>query len=81
MEVNGHLPLARSAEEGLYSWLYRNLRRLERLPQELVEQLRDSHPLIGARVRVAQVKHVAGARLKGSSQGAAKYRSSKDAVN
>ena len=57
VQANGELPSSRSCDGPLYSWLYRNLLRLERLPPELVKQLHDSHPLIGAKVRAAQAKH------------------------
>ena len=46
------------SERGLYAWLNRQLHRLGQLPNELVEQLRKSHPLIAAAVesRSAQKK-------------------------
>ena len=69
VQANGHLPRSGSADKELYDWLYRNLRRLERLPQELVKQLLDSHPLIAAKVRAAQALHVGRTGLKRSSQG------------
>ena len=52
----------------LNEWLRRNLRRLERLPQELVKQLHASHPLIAAKVRAVQEKHVKRAGLKRRSR-------------
>ena len=37
-------------EKELYSWFTRQLLRLEQLPRQLVDQLRNSHPLIAAAV-------------------------------
>ena len=58
VQAKGHLPNAACSqtEVGLYDWLNRNIRRVERLPKELVKQLLDSHPLIAAKVRAAQAK-------------------------
>ena len=60
VQENGHLPSTTGSETVLYEWLRRNLRRLSRLPQELVKQLLDSHLLIAAKVRAAQVKRERG---------------------
>ena len=66
VQAKGRLPRLSSTSSGkeLYNWLYRNLRRLERLPQELVQDLHDSHPLIAAEVRAAQMRQLGRARLK-----------------
>ena len=68
VKAKKHIPRfgSGSSDRGLYDWLYRNLNKLDRLPRELVKQLQDSHPLIGAKVLAAQAKQVAGARLKGT---------------
>ena len=70
VQAKGHLPRSVSSDEGLYEWLRQNLQRLERLPRELVKQLHDSHPLIAAKVRAAQAKHVEkGPSQKGAVRG------------
>ena len=47
------------SERGLYAWLNRQLHRLGQLPEELVEQLRLSHPLIGAAVESKEAEQSA----------------------
>ena len=62
VQAKGHLPgfssTSSDKELNLYNWLNRNLLRPQRMPQELVEQLLDSHPLIAAKVRAAQARCV-----------------------
>ena len=58
VQENGQLPYSACSETGLYDWFCRNIRTLQRLPQELVKELYDSHPLIAAKVRAAQAKRV-----------------------
>ena len=69
VQAKGHIPSSTSSDKVLYEWLRRNLRRLQRLPLELVKQLHNSHPLIAAKVHAAQTLHVERASLKRSSQG------------
>ena len=65
VQAKGHLPSTTCSDPRLYDWFRRNIRRLERLPEELVKQFHDSHPLIAAQVRAAQVKHAERAGLQG----------------
>ena len=69
VQAKGHLPRPKGSDKVLYEWFRRNLRRLHRLPQELVKQLHDSHPRIAAKVHAAKAKHVERTGLKRSSQG------------
>ena len=64
VQATGKLPSSGCSDTGLYDWLRRNIRRLEQLPQELVKQLLDSHPLLAAQVRAAQAKHAERAGLQ-----------------
>ena len=74
VEAKGHLPslCSTSSDERLYEWLRRNLRRLGRLPQELVKQLHDSHPLLAAKVSAAQAKRVESGLYQKEESGAGK---------
>ena len=69
VQAKGRLPSSTDSGSGLYDWLRRNVKRLEQLPRELVQQLLDSHPLIAAKVHAAQTKRVERVCLKRSSQG------------
>ena len=71
VQAKGRLPSSTGSETALYDWLNRNLRRLRRLPQDLVKQLLHSHPLIAAKVRAAQAKQMAWAGLKKGLSGRA----------
>ena len=59
VQAEGRLPRC-SAKAGtelqIYQWLSRQLRVLGQLPTELVQQLRESHPLIAARVEAKLLK-------------------------
>lgn len=59
VEAKGWVPLSKTSE---YSWLKRQLSRLGQLPDELVEKLRKSHPLIAVEVEVKETERV---RLRG----------------
>ena len=56
VKSEGRLPKCdpKSAEKRLYEWFNRQLRRLEQLPNELVDQLRGSHRVIAAAVDLKQ---------------------------
>lgn len=55
VKANGRLPQAGSSAD-LYDWFSRQLRRLGQLPEELMEQLCESHLLIAAAVDAKRSK-------------------------
>ena len=69
--ARGRLPLSYTikSERPMYLWLNRQVRRLEHLPEELVQQLRTSHPLITAAVNARKARKV---RLNGFAQSGAR---------
>ena len=61
VKTNGRLPGSKTGLElAAYKWFDRQLRRLQKLPQELVLQLRKSHPLIAAAIHAEEAKRIAG---------------------
>ena len=56
VSTKGRLPKSVPFELGSCKWLLRQLSRLEQLPDELVQQLRKSHPLVGAAVEAKEAE-------------------------
>ena len=55
VKTKGRLPGSKtSLELATYKWFDRQLRRLQKLPQELLLQLRESHPLIAAAIHAKE---------------------------